>query len=83
REHNDITKECLPYLNKLIDLEYLDILKTEIRLEDLSGLSNLKDLKELYITSENHDEEYLSYHVITMKEILPNCILYINYESHE
>jgi Leucine-rich repeat (LRR) protein len=83
REHKNITNASIPYLNKLVDLEYLDILKTEIQLEDLPGLFNLQNLKELYVTSENLEEEYLLEHVITMKEILPNCILYINYESYE
>ena len=83
REHKNITNKSIPYINKLVDLEYLDILKTEIQLEDLPGLFNLQNLKELYVTSENLDEEYLLEHVITMKEILPNCILYINYESYE
>nr|WP_315153986.1 hypothetical protein [uncultured Flavobacterium sp.] len=83
RDHKNITNQSIPYLNKLIDLEYLDILKTKIQLEDLPGLFNLQNLKELYVTSENLDEEYLLEHVITMKEILPNCILYINYESYE
>lgn len=83
REHKNITNESIPYLNKLVDLEYLDILKTEICLEDLPGLFNLQKLKELYISSENIEIEYILEHVIKMKEILPNCILYINYESYE
>lgn len=83
REHRNITSESIPYLNKLVDLEYLDIVKTQIQLEDLPGLFQLQKLKELYVTSENLDEEYLLGHVFKMKEILPNCILYINYESYE
>jgi hypothetical protein len=83
REHKNITNISIPYLNKLVDLIYLDILKTQIQLEDLPGLFNLQNLKELYVTSENLDEEYLLEHVIAMKEILPNCILYINYENYE
>lgn len=83
RDHKNITNKSIPYLNKLVDLEYLDILKTEIHLKDLPGLFNLKKLKELYISSENTEIEYILEHVIKMKEILPNCILYINYESYE
>ena len=83
REHKNITNKSIPFLNKLVDLEYLDILKTEIQLEDLPGLSQLQKLKELYVSSENLDKEYFLQHVITMKKILPNCILYINYESYE
>lgn len=83
REHKNITNESIQYLNKLVDLEYLDILKTEIQLEDGPGLFNLRNLKELYITSDNLDEEYHLDHIIAIKKILPNCILYINYESYE
>lgn len=83
RDHKNITNESVPYLNKLVNLEYLDIIKTKIQLEDLPGLFNLQNLKELYVTSENVDREYFLGHVITMKGILPNCILYINYESYE
>jgi Leucine-rich repeat (LRR) protein len=81
REHNDITKECIPYLNKLVDLEYLDILKTKISLEDLPALSNLQNLKELYVSSENTEKEYILEQIINLKEILPNCIVYVNYGS--
>ena len=83
RDHSNITSISIPYLNKLVDLEYLDILKTKIQLEDLPDLTNLQKLKELYISSENLDREYFLEYVITMKEILPNCILYINYESYK
>lgn len=83
REHKNITNKSIPFLNKLVDLEYLDVLKTEIQLEDLPGLFQLQKLKELYVSSENLDKEYLLEHVVTMKEILPNCILYINYVSFE
>lgn len=83
RDHKSITNECLPYLNKLTDLVYLDILKTKISLEDLPGLSQLQNLKELHVSSENNDEEYLLGQVIVIKKILPNCIVYINYKSYE
>ncbi len=83
RDHKNITNASITSLNKLVDLKYLDILKTKIQLEDLPGLFNLQNLKELYVTSENLDEAYLLENVVTMKKILPNCILYINYESYE
>ena len=83
RDHQNITKESISYLNKLVNLEYLDVLKTKIQLEDLSGLFNLQNLKELYISSENLEEEYLLEYVIKIKEILPDFILYINYETYE
>lgn len=78
-----INSECLVYLNDLKDLEYLDITKTAIIPEDLTILKNLQNLKELYVSSENFEKEYFLEQAIKMKEILPNCILYINYESYE
>jgi Leucine-rich repeat (LRR) protein len=83
-KHETITKNCLPYINKLVDLEYLDVSRTKISLCDLVVLSDLTNLKELHIRSENYEIEYILEYVIKMKEILPNCILYIddkNYES--
>ena len=43
REYGGITKECLPYLNKLTDPEYLDLTKTKIDLENISFLSNFQN----------------------------------------
>lgn len=39
-----ISKECLPYIDKFVELENLDISKTAISLNDLSILSNLKKI---------------------------------------
>ena len=49
KDHRHITSKCLPDLNKLSDLEYLDISKSNIAPEDLYTLTNLKKLKELVI----------------------------------
>jgi hypothetical protein len=73
----------VPYLNHLADLVYLDLIKTKIGLKDLPGLFQLQKLKELYVSSEEEDEETLLEHVAEMKKILPQCVLYINYRSYE
>lgn len=80
-KHEDITKACLPYLNKLTDLEYLDIWRTKIRLEDIWVLKDLKNLKELHISP--HDEgveesrDSILEKIIKAEETLPNCIIQI------
>ncbi|MCY1241594.1 hypothetical protein D9M72_545030 [compost metagenome] len=73
----------MPYLNQLVDLVYLDLLKTKIGLKDLLGLFQLQKLKELHVSSEEENEEALLEHVAEMKKILPQCVLYINYRSYE
>ena len=78
-KHENITKACLPYLNRLTDLEYLDIWRTKIRLEDIGVLKDLKNLKELHISA--HDEEIeesqdtILEKIIKAEEVLPNCII--------
>ena len=52
KDHRNITSKCLPYLQKLVDLEYLDISKNEITVADLSVLANLNQLRELYISAD-------------------------------
>lgn len=83
REHKNITNASIPFINKLSYLEYLDILKTEIVLEDIQGLYNLQNLKELHISSENIEEGYLLSVIVKIKDILPKCTLYVNYVKFE
>lgn len=78
-KHEGITKACLPYINKLVDLEYLDVWKTKIRLEDLGELTNLKKLKELYISPNDEEDESdrdaILERIIKAEETLPNCLI--------
>jgi hypothetical protein len=79
-KHENITQACLPYLNKLTDLEYLDIWRTKIRLADIGVLKDLKNLKELHISP--HDEgieesrDTILEKIIKEEEVLPNCIIH-------
>lgn len=82
-KHNGITNASLPYLNRLVDLEYLDLSKTQITIEDLSHLTELKSLKELYVSSDHTEPEYLTKQVVLLKSIFPDCMLYINYERFD
>ncbi|MGN8058988.1 hypothetical protein ACTJKN_22055 [Pedobacter sp. 22163] len=79
-KHENITKACLPYLNKLTDLEYLDIWRTKIRLEDIWVLKDLKNLKELHISpcDEGVEEsrDAILEKIIKAEETLPSCIIH-------
>jgi Leucine-rich repeat (LRR) protein len=76
RNHNNITKESLPFLNQLTDLVYLDISKTEITLDDLASLYNLQNLKELHISAEESKENILE-KISILKQVLPHCTVYV------
>jgi Leucine-rich repeat (LRR) protein len=72
KNHIGVTRKCLPYLNKLSDLEYLDISKNEILLEDLNALTNLINLREIYISSDKQ-ETPVKEDIQKLKIHFPNC----------
>lgn len=90
-KHPKITRKSLPYLNKLTDLEYLDIWRTEILLEDVHELNQLKNLKELYVSSVKYkysdcskmDRDRILEEIIKLEEILPNCIFYVDHNLYQ
>jgi Leucine-rich repeat (LRR) protein len=72
KDHRNITKACLPDLNKLVDLEYLDISKNDISTEDLYVLTNLKKLKQLFISTDKKDAD-LAAELEKLKNHFPGC----------
>lgn len=82
-KHENITRACLPYLNKLADLEYLDIWRTGIKLEDLSALTNLKKLKELYVSFNGEereaDRDIILETLIPIEVLFPGCEIYVDF----
>lgn len=83
-------KASLPYLNQLVDLEYLDIWDTKITLEDLAVLNQLKNLKEVYISSAikvDHGSihelyaECIGEHLIVLKDIFPNSTVFVDFKK--
>ncbi|NCP91291.1 MAG: hypothetical protein GW827_13895 [Flavobacteriales bacterium] len=82
KDSRQITKNCLPYINTLKELVLLNLMKTSITLNDVMLLNELHNLKELYISSDK-DEDYHFEKIMQIKDILPNCIVYVNYETLE
>ena len=82
KSSKQITKACLTYINNLRELKLLNLMKTNISLNDITILKDLPNLEELYMSSEESDEYNLE-KVIQLKEILPNCRVFINYNSYE
>ena len=90
-KHPGITRESLPYLNQLTDLEYLDVWRTGIILEDIRELSQLKKLKELYVSATKVDEdgnypemerEKILEHVIELEDLFPGCAVYVDFDRY-
>jgi hypothetical protein len=90
-KHPQITTASLPYLNQLVDLEYLDIWDTKIILEDLTALNQLKNLKEVYISSARKtedgtfpdlDTEQILEHLIVLEGIFPNCTFFVDFKKY-
>ncbi|MFH6987891.1 hypothetical protein ACHRVW_09110 [Flavobacterium collinsii] len=89
-KHPNITKASLFYLNQLTDLEYLDIWRTEIILEDLAALDQLKNLKKVYVSSlaevngffpELENEQILE-HLIVLEDLFPDCTFYVDHKEY-
>lgn len=79
KDSRQITKNCLLYINSLKELELLNLMKTSITLKDVMVLKDLQNLKALYMSSDK-DDDYNLEKIIQMKDILPHCIVYVNYE---
>lgn len=86
-KHPKITTASLSYLNQLVDLEYLDIWDTEILLGDLAALDQLKNLKEVYISSARKIEDELDNdnvleQLIVLEDLFPNCVFWVDFKKY-
>jgi len=77
RKHDNVTKESIPFFNQMKSLESLNITKTKITLTDLCEYLNNKNLKEVFLDSEENEENILDKAFI-LKERMPNCNIYLN-----
>ncbi|MCH5597520.1 hypothetical protein [Niabella ginsengisoli] len=72
KDHRHITKACLPNINKLTDLEYLDISKNSMLPEDLFVLTDLHKLKQLFISTDKSEIEFAD-ELQKLKDHFPDC----------
>ncbi|MEH6765322.1 MAG: hypothetical protein V7655_12535 [Aequorivita antarctica] len=77
RNHSKITNKSIPYFNEMKSLESLNITKTKITLTDLCENLNNQSLKEVFLSSEN-EEENIEEKAFILKEHLPNCNIYLD-----
>lgn len=72
KDHRKITSACLPYINRLTNLEYLDLSKNDIPVNDLFSLTELRKLKVLMFSSEL-DKVVPEDMLIKLQEQFPGC----------
>jgi len=77
RQHKNITKASIPYFNQMQHLESLNITKTKITLTDLCEQLNNQSLKEVFLDSEE-DEENILEKAFILKERMPTCSIYVD-----
>ena len=90
-KHSEITKASLPFLNQLTDLEYLDVWRTGIILEDLIALDQLKNIKKIFVSSSREAEdgsfpelenEKILEHIIALEDRFPDCTFYVDHKEY-
>ena len=77
RKNRFLTKSCIIYFNQMKDLENLNLTGTEITLTDLFQTLNNKNLREVFVSSEEI-EDNLEEKAFSLKERMPNCNIYLN-----
>jgi hypothetical protein len=77
RKHQEITRNSIPHFNQMESLESLNITKTNITLTDLCELLNNQSLKEVFLDSEENEENILDKAFI-LKQRMPNCNIYLD-----
>ncbi|MGZ5262162.1 MAG: hypothetical protein ACXWCF_00065 [Kaistella sp.] len=77
RKNRYLTKLCISSFNQMKDLESLNIIRTQITLSDLCENLQHQNLKEVFVDSEEHEENILEKGFI-LKEKMPKCNIYLN-----
>ncbi|MDN3723693.1 hypothetical protein QRD02_04815 [Aequorivita sp. SDUM287046] len=76
-DHINVTKASIPYFNEMRHLESLNIIHSEITLSDLCESLNNQNLKTLFVSSEENEENIVEKGFI-LKERMPKCDVYLD-----
>lgn len=77
RKHDTITKASIPFFNQMKSLESLNLTRTQITLTDLCEQLNNQTLKEVFLDSEENEENILE-KAFVLKQRMPNCDIYLD-----
>jgi hypothetical protein len=77
RKHQEVTRKSIPYFNQMKSLESLNITLTNITLTDLCELLDNQCLKEVFLSSEE-DEQDIDEKALALKERMPDCNIYLD-----
>lgn len=76
-DHIKVTKASIPYFNEMQLLESLNIINSEITLSDLCESLNNQNLRTVFVSSEDN-EENIAEKGFLLKERMPKCDIYLN-----
>lgn len=77
RKLRNITKASISFINQMNKLESLNVTRTKITLTDLCEHLNNQNLKEVFLDSEE-DEQNIEEKAFILKERMPNCNIYLD-----
>ncbi len=80
KQCRNLTDDCISDLNKLSDLTFLHVRSTEITIDGLLQLDQLKNLKTLMFSSE--DVLNIKHKLIQLKLMHPNCEIIIDAKAY-
>lgn len=77
RKNRYLTNQSIQYFNQMVNLKILNITRTEITLADLCEYLENQGLREIFIDSDENEDE-VSAKAAILKIKVPNCKIYLN-----
>lgn len=77
RKNRFLTNESVLYFNQMENLQMLNITRTAIILDDLCEYLDNQSLREIFIDSDENEDE-ISVKANILKSKIPNCRVYLN-----
>ncbi|HEX7870586.1 MAG TPA: hypothetical protein VF455_10790 [Chryseobacterium sp.] len=77
RKNRYLTNRSIEYFNQMVNLQMLNITRTVITLDDLCEYLDNQSLREIFIDSDENEDE-VSAKAAILKIKVPNCKIYLN-----